>query len=145
MLATLLLFSIFYGIKTKIPYGQLYLVLPITGKMSALVKSGLVRSSHKCLPFCKVKHVSKTSNCLKNYFNFKDIVPKPLHSCQIYHFIAGSCNGQYTGKTFCHMKIRALGHQRKSPRAGKHFKGTLPTLVRDHMLDCNLLSILGWL
>ena len=53
------------------------------GKMSALVKSGLVRSLHKRLPFCKVKIVIKTSNRLKNYFSFKDVVPEPLRSCQI--------------------------------------------------------------
>ena len=137
MLATLLLFSIFYGIKTKIPYGQLYLVLPITGKMSALVKSGLVRSSHKCLPFCKVKHVSKTSNCLKNYFNFKDIVPKPLHSCQIYNFMYGSCNASYIGKTFRHMKVRFLEYQDVSAWTDKHLIGTLSTSVRYCMLVCN--------
>ena len=37
------------------------------GKMSALVKSGLTRSLHKRLPFCKVKIIFKTSNRLKNY------------------------------------------------------------------------------
>ena len=34
---------------------QLYLVLTFMGKMSALVKSGLIRSLHKRLPFSKVK------------------------------------------------------------------------------------------
>ena len=34
---------------------KLYLVLPYMWKMSALVKSGLIRSLHKRLPFCKVK------------------------------------------------------------------------------------------
>ena len=50
-----------------IPKKQLYLVLPFMGKMSALVKSGLVRSLHKRLPFCKVKIVFKTSNCLTKF------------------------------------------------------------------------------
>ena len=59
-------------------------------KISALVKCGLIRSLHKRLPFCKVKIVFKTSNCLKNYFSFKDIVPKLLRSCQIYNFTYGS-------------------------------------------------------
>ena len=49
--------------------------------MSALVKSGLARSLHKRLPFCKVKIAFKTSNCFKNYFSFEDVVPEPLHSC----------------------------------------------------------------
>ena len=59
-----------------VPKKQLYLVLPFMGKMLALVKSGLVRSLHKRLPFCKVKVTFRTSNCLKNYFSFNDVVPK---------------------------------------------------------------------
>ena len=55
-----------------------YLLLSFMGKMSALVKSGLIRSSHIQLPFCNVKNVYKTSNRLKNYFSFKDVVPQPL-------------------------------------------------------------------
>ena len=64
-----------------VPKKQLYLALPFMGKMSALVKSGLARSLHKRLPFCKVKIAFKTSNCFKNYFSFEDVVPEPLHSC----------------------------------------------------------------
>ena len=71
-----------------VPEKQLYLVLPFMVKMPALVKSGLIRSLHKRLPFCKVKIVFKTSNHLKNYFSFKDVVPHPLHSCQIYNLRA---------------------------------------------------------
>ena len=37
-----------------VPKKQLYLVLAFMGEMSALVKSGLVRSLDKRLPFCKV-------------------------------------------------------------------------------------------
>ena len=69
-----------------VPKKQLYLVLPFMGKMSALVKSGLIRSLHERLPFSNVKIVFKTSNRLKNYFSFKDIVPELLRSCQIYNF-----------------------------------------------------------
>ena len=120
-----------------VPKKQLYLVLPFMGKMSALVKSGLTRSLHKPLPFCKVKIASKTSNRLNNYFSFKDVAPEPLRSCQIYNFTCGSCNASYIGKTFRHMKVRVSEHQGISPRTGKHLKGTLSTSVRDHMLDCN--------
>ena len=75
-----------------VPKKQLYLVLPYMGKMSALVKSGIARSLHKRLPFCKVRVVFNTSNRLRNYFSFKDVVPEPLRSCQIYNFTCGSCN-----------------------------------------------------
>ena len=78
------------------------------GKISSLVKSGLIRSLHKCLPFCKIKIIFKTSNHLKNYFSFKDVVPEPLGSCQIYNFMCGSCNASYIGKTFRHRRVRVL-------------------------------------
>ena len=107
------------------------------GKMSALVKSRLVRSLRGRLPFCKVKIVFKTSNHLKNYFNFKDVVPEPLRFCQIYNFTCGSCNASYIGKTFTHMKVSVSEHQGVSSRTGKHLKGILSTSVRSHMLDCN--------
>ena len=116
---------------------QLYLVSPFMGKMSALVKPGLARSLHKRLPLCKVKIAFKASNSSKNYFRFKDAVPEPLRSCQIYNFTCGSCNASYIGKTFRHMKVRVSEHQGVSPRTGKHLKGTLSTSLRDHMLDCN--------
>ena len=93
--------------------------------MSALVKSGLVRSLHKRLPFCKVKIVFKTSNRLTNYFSFKDVVSEPLRSCQIYNFTYGSCNASYIGKTFRHMRVRISELQGVSPRTGKHLKRTL--------------------
>ena len=105
-----------------VPKKQLYLVLPYMGKMSALVKSGLARSLHKRLPFCKVRVVFKTSNRLRNYFSFKDVVPEPLRSCQIYNFTCGSCNASYIGKTFRHIEFRVSEHQGISPRTGKHLK-----------------------
>ena len=71
------------------------------GKMSALVKSGLARSLHKRLPFCRVKIAFETSNHLNNYFCFKDVVPEPLCSCQIYNFACGSYNASYIGKPLC--------------------------------------------
>ena len=120
-----------------VPKKQLYLVLPYMGKISALLKSGLARSLHKRLPFCNVRIVFKTSDRLRNYFSFKDVVPEPLRSCQIYNFTCGSCNASYTGKAFRHMKVRILEHQGVSPRTGKHLKGTFSTSMEDHMLDCN--------
>ena len=125
-----------------IPKKQLYLVLPFMGKTSALVKSGLARSLHKRLPFCKIKIAFKTSNRLKNYFSSKDVVPELLHFCQIYNFTSGSFNVSYIDKTFRQMKIRVSEHQGVSPPTGKHLKGTLSTSVRDRILVCN--HIVAW-
>ena len=108
-----------------VPKKQLYLVLPFMGKMSALVKSGLARSLHKRLPFCKVKIAFKTSNRLKNYFSFKDVVPEPLRYCQIYNFTCGSCNASYSGKNFRYVKVRVSEHEGVSPREFKRNFGNL--------------------
>ena len=93
--------------------------------MSALVKSGLVRSLHKRLPFCKVKIVFKISNRLKKYFSFKDVAPEPLCSWQIYNFTCVSCNASYIVKTFRHIKVRVSEHQGVLPGTGKHLKKEL--------------------
>ena len=93
--------------------------------MSALVKSGLARLLYKRLPSCKVRIVFKTSNRLRNYFSFNDVLPEPLCFCENYNFTCGSCNASYIGKTFRHMKVRVSEHQGVSLRTGKHLKGTL--------------------
>ena len=67
---------------------------------------------------------------------------RPLRSWQIDYFTCGSCNASYIVKTFRHMKVRPSEHQAISTRASKHLKGTLPTSVRDHVLDCN--NIVAW-
>ena len=104
------------------------------GKMSALVKSGLARSLHKRLPFCKVKIPFKTSNLLKSYFSSKDVIPEPLRSCQIYNFTCGSCNVSYICKTFRYSKVRVSEHQGVSPRTGKHLKRNFVNLrERSHV------------
>ena len=105
-----------------VPKKKLYLVLLFMGKVLALVKSGLIISLHKRLPFYKVKIVFNTSNRLINYFSFKDVIPEPLRSCQIYNFTCGSCNTSCVGKTFRHVKVRVSEHQGVSPRTGKHLK-----------------------
>ena len=117
-----------------VPKKEMYLVLSFMDKMSALVKSGLVRSLHKHLPFCKVKIAFKTSNRLKSYFIFEDVVPEALRSWQIYNFTRGSSSGSYT---FRYLKVSVSEHQGISPRTGKHLKGACSNSVRDHLLDCN--------
>ena len=40
------------------------------------------------------------------------------------------------------MKVMPSEHQAISTRPSKHLKGTFPTSVRDHVLDCN--NIVAW-
>ena len=78
--------------------------------MSALVKSGLINSLYKRLPFCEVKIFFKACHRLENYFSFKDIIPEPLRSCQSYNFTCRNSNASYTGKTFRDMKVKVSNH-----------------------------------
>ena len=93
-----------------VPNKQIYLVLPFMGELSALVKSGLIRTLHKRLLFRKINIVFQTSNRLKNYFSLKDVVLEPLSSCQIHNFTCGYCNASYIGKSFRHLKVRISEH-----------------------------------
>ena len=77
---------------------QLFIVLPFMGHMSGVIKTGLSKSLQKHLPFCKLRILFKSTNRLKSYFNFKDVLPEPLRSCKIYKFTCGSCSASYTGK-----------------------------------------------
>ena len=80
---------------------------------------------------------------MKKYFDFKDVIPEPLPSCQIYNLMCGSCNVSYIGKNIRYLKTRDSEHQGISPRTGKHLKGTLSTsVVIDDMLDIN--HVVDW-
>ena len=124
-----------------VPKKQLFFVLPFMGNMSGVIKTGLSKALQKRLPFCKLQVIFKSTNCLKSYFNFKDVLPEPLRSCQIYKFTIESCSASYTGKTFRHLKVRVSEHQSVSPQTGKVVEGTLSTSVRDHMLECDHIVV----
>ena len=89
------------------------------------------------MKFRKLQTIFQTGNKLKNYFRFKDRVPETLESNFVYKFKCGNCTASYYGKTYRHMKVRAVEHQGVCPITGKRVKGTLSTSVRDHMLDCD--------
>ena len=112
------------------------------GNMSGVIETGLSKASQKRLPFRKLRIIFKSTNRLQSYFNFKDVLPEPLRSCQVYKFTCGSCSASYTGKTFQHLKVRVSEHQGVSLRTGKIVKDTLSTSVRDHMLGCD--HIVTW-
>ena len=117
-------------------------MLPYLGNISSITKKILNRCISKRLKFCKLKIIFQTGNRLKNYFRFKDRVPETLQSNFVYKFKCRSCTASYYSKTYRHMKVRISEHKGVSPRTDKRVKGTLSTLVRDHMLDCD--HTVGW-
>ena len=110
--------------------------------MSGVIEIGLSNALQKRFPFCKLRVVFKSTNRLKSHFNFKDVLPEPLQSCQIYKFTCGNCSASYTDKTFQHLKVSVSEHQGVSPQTGKIVKGALSTSVSDHMLQCD--HIVTW-
>ena len=116
---------------------ELEIVLPYLGNISSVTKKRLNRFIGKRLKFCKLKTIFQTGNRLRNYFRFKDRVPETLQSNFVYTFKCGSCTASYYSKAYRHMNVLVSEHQDLSPRTGKQIKGTLPTSVRDHMLDCD--------
>ena len=58
-----------------VPKKQLFVVLPFMGNMSGVIKTGLSKALEKHLSFCKLRVIFKSINCLKSYFNFKDVLP----------------------------------------------------------------------
>ena len=95
-----------------VPKKQLFIVLPFMGNMSGVIKTGLSKALKKCLPFCKLWVIFKSTNHLKSYFNFKDVLPEPLRSCQIYKFRCRSCSAFYTGKKLSAFESKGLGTSR---------------------------------
>ena len=114
--------------------------------MSGLFKSGLIRSLHEPLPFCKVKIVFKISNHLKHYFSSNDVDPEPLRSCQIYKFY----NFVWKPQCLTHKLVKALCTWKSGSRNTKEYhykqvniwKELCQPLWRDHMLNCN--HVVAW-
>ena len=71
------------SVTLTVPKKQLFFVLPFMGNMLGVIKTGLSKALQKRLPFCKLGVIFKSTNCLKSYFNFKDVLLEPLRSCQI--------------------------------------------------------------
>ena len=108
--------------------------------MLGVIKTGLSKALQKHLPFCKLRVIFKSTNHLKSYFNFKDVLPEPLRSCQIYKFTCESCSTSYIGNTFWHLKVKVSEHQGVSPQTGKIVKGTLSTSICIHILKCDHIA-----
>ena len=83
----------------SVPKKELIIILPYLGNMSQIVKTKLTETMSKHMKFCKLRVIYQTNNRLKNYFPFKDFVPKTLRSSLIYKFSCGSCRASYIGKT----------------------------------------------
>ena len=101
-----------------------------------ICKTRLCRLIKKNLPQCNLKTICRSNCRLQNLFQFKDRIPKYLHSGLVCKFTCDSCNAIYYGKTLRHFKVRVSEHLGVSARTEKRVKVFNTTAVRDHSLFC---------
>ena len=54
---------------------------------------------------------------MKNYFAYKDPIPKDLKSFLVYKFTCASCSSNYIGETCRHFKPRIEEHNKKDNKS----------------------------
>ena len=97
--------------------------LPFLGRYSNDVKRKFKSLSLKYFkPNIKVDIIWNSTRKIRNFFHFKDRLPKHLCSKVLYRYSCLGCNSFYIGKTARHVLIREYEHLGKSIRTGKNFK-----------------------
>ena len=54
-------------VSLTVPKKQLFIVVPFIYNMSGVIKTGLSKALQKCLPFCKLQVIFKSTNSLESY------------------------------------------------------------------------------
>ena len=118
---------------------KLIFSLEYLGKNSLEIKKRLERVIKEQINFCKIDIVFSSQQKLRNFFAFKDKIPKNLKSLVLYKFTCSDCNVTYIGKTKRHYQVRFSEHLGLSKLTNKPLKySTLTTTaVRDHLHCCN--------
>ena len=103
-----------------------YFKLPYIGKLSHHIKNKLSKLYKE---FCKEKFNIKlvfNSFKIKNYFSYKDSIPKDLKSFLAYKFACASCSSSYIGETCCHFETKIEEHIKKDNKSHifKHLHST---------------------
>jgi len=117
---------------------KLIFSLEYLGKNSLEIKKRLERVIEEQIPFCKISIVFSSKKKIRNFFAFKDKVPKNLKSLVLYKFTCSDCNVTYIGKTKRHYQVRFsehLGISKVTNQPLKYSKLT-STAVRDHIHFC---------
>ena len=90
-----------------------YFKLPYIGNLSHHIKYKLLKL---CKEFCKEKFNIKlvfNSFKIKNYFEYKDLIPNDFKSFLLYIFPCASCSSSCIGETSCHFKTKIEEHIKK--------------------------------
>ena len=108
-------------------------------RSSEVIRKKLQKLFSDKLTFCNLKVVFTPPVRVKNFFSFKDKLPKMLLSGLIYKYKCGDCSANYYGKTKDHFKVRIWEHLGISYLTGKKIRidSNKLTLIQDHLLCCN--------
>ena len=90
----------------NVPKRNVFVKLPFLGSTSFQIRKKLQKLFSDKLTFCNLKVVFAPPVRVKNFFSFKDKLPKMLLSGLIYKYKCGDCSANYYGKTKDHFKVR---------------------------------------
>ena len=117
-----------------VPRKEVLSVLPYLGKLSLELRTRLNKIFRSKIPTCKLV-IFRLSVRIKNFFGFKDKIPRELKSGLVYRFKCGGCNTTYYGKTIRHFHVRIYEHLGISPLTGKVLTTLNRTAISDHLAD----------
>ena len=106
---------------TTVPKKPCFITLPYLGTQSLSMRKQLTKLMETYYPQCKLNIVFRSNNRLKNYFMFKDKIPRAIRSNLLYRFTCNRCKSVYIGKTRRHFLVRVNEHLGISLRTGKTF------------------------
>ena len=81
------------------PKKEIIIVLPFLDSLSLQIRTRLRRLIKNNLPQCNLKTIFRSNCRVQSLFQFKDRIPKYLHSGLVYKFTCDSRNAIYYGKT----------------------------------------------
>ena len=110
------------------------LFLPYLGEISRKLKRSIMKQVKKNIPNCKVRVIFSAKRRIRNFFRFKDVIPRDIQSHLVYKITCAECNLCYYGLTERHFKVRAYDHLGLSILTGKPIKG-VDTALKTHCRD----------
>ena len=107
------------------------LSLPYLGVISRKLKRSITKHFKSNIPNCKLRIIFSAKRRLKNFFRYKDIIPRDIQSHLVYKIPCSECNLCYYGLAERHFKVRMYDHLGLSIYTGKTIKG-VDTAMKTH-------------
>ena len=130
---------------------EVFICLEFQGKIYFQSKKQLTEIFRTCQKNIKLNVVFRSSDRIRNAFQFKDEIQKYMNSKVIYKFKRNICNDVYIGETKRHFLVREYEHLGKSILTKKNLKYIEKdaTAIRKHFhnhchrADTSCFSLVG--